>query len=429
MPKKPTPTRRRPRPAARPADPVRLADLQADPDNRRSHPERNLAMTIEALQAVGAARSIVIDEDNLVLAGNGVTAAAAAAGITKLRVVDVAGDTLVAVRRTGLTPAQKRALALYDNRTAELAEWNVEQLTADLQNGEDLTAFFLPDELAELLGTKKKGGLTDPDAIPPARPTKIRVGDLFALGDHRLMCGDSLDAGVVNGLVTAAAPAATVVSSPPYWTGQPYDDHPGEVGVQAFIGRWADTWASRVRRRIQIQTGHTNNTLVGDKGPLRKILLDGVWQAALSKHGWLLRHRRVWTKGGPLLNSGPVADLIDESWELVLTFYRPRHNEGGQERIAEGWAQKGVWSDIAAERQVDGHPCPYPVAIAERMIRLYSLPGDIVAEPFCGAGTTIIACEQLQRRCYAFELSPSYCQVTIDRWEAFTGAKAVKVDT
>jgi ParB family transcriptional regulator, chromosome partitioning protein len=107
-------------------------------------------MVTEALQAVGAARSIVIDEDNLILAGNGITEAAVAAGLTKVQVVDVEGDTVVAVRRRGLTAAQKRALAIYDNRTAELAEWNLEQLAADLQSGEDLTAFFLAEDLQAL---------------------------------------------------------------------------------------------------------------------------------------------------------------------------------------------------------------------------------------------------------------------------------------
>ena len=132
---------------------TRLADLQPDPANRRRHPARNLDLTVAALQAVGAARSIVIDERNVILAGNGVTAAAARAGITKVQIVDVAGDTIVAVRRTGLTEQQKRDLALYDNRTSELAEWNLDQLAADLQNGEDLGAFWSADELAKLLPT------------------------------------------------------------------------------------------------------------------------------------------------------------------------------------------------------------------------------------------------------------------------------------
>jgi len=107
-------------------------------------------MTVQALKTVGAARSIVIDETDTILAGNGVTEAARQAGITKLRIIDADGDTLVAVRRTGLTPDQKRDLALFDNRTSELAEWNLAQLAADLQNGEDLGAFFFDAELGAL---------------------------------------------------------------------------------------------------------------------------------------------------------------------------------------------------------------------------------------------------------------------------------------
>jgi hypothetical protein len=143
-------TQRTPRRKVKAKPLTRIKDLHPDPANRRSHGTRNLGLVVDALRAVGAARSIVIDEDNVVLAGNGVTEAATAAGITKLQVVDVSGDTLVAVRRRGLTPGQKRELAIYDNRSAELAEWNLTQLAADLQNGEDLSAYFLDGELAAL---------------------------------------------------------------------------------------------------------------------------------------------------------------------------------------------------------------------------------------------------------------------------------------
>jgi len=127
-----------------------LADLRTDPQNRRQHPERNLDMVRAALEQVGAARSIVIDEDDIVLAGNGVRAAALAAGITSVRIIESAGDELIAVRRRGLTPEQKRALAMFDNRTGELATWDVQQLAADLQTGMDLQPFFFPEELKAL---------------------------------------------------------------------------------------------------------------------------------------------------------------------------------------------------------------------------------------------------------------------------------------
>lgn len=132
---------------AKPPRPLSLGDLVADPANRRTHNARNLAMIGSALEQVGAARSIVIDEDDVILAGNGVTAAALAAGLTRVRVIDSAGDELIAVRRSGLSAEQKRALAIYDNRTAELAEWNAEQLRLDGAAGLTLEPWWTPEEL------------------------------------------------------------------------------------------------------------------------------------------------------------------------------------------------------------------------------------------------------------------------------------------
>jgi ParB-like chromosome segregation protein Spo0J len=152
------------RPKGTTAPTVTLAQLTADPQNRRAHGERNLALIAEALKEVGAARSIVIDEDNLILAGNGVTQAAQTVGLTKLRVVEAAGDEVIAVRRRGLTDVQKRALALYDNRTAELATWNVEQLLADQQAGLDLASYW---DATELSGAPERERRTESGADRP----------------------------------------------------------------------------------------------------------------------------------------------------------------------------------------------------------------------------------------------------------------------
>jgi ParB-like chromosome segregation protein Spo0J len=128
-----------------------LAALTSDPRNARTHSERNLDLIAASLQEVGTARSIVVDEDGVVLAGNATVQAAHQAGINRVRVVDTDGSELVAVRRTGLTPEQKRRLALLDNRTAELAEWDGVVL-ASLAEDTDLADLWEPDELAELLG-------------------------------------------------------------------------------------------------------------------------------------------------------------------------------------------------------------------------------------------------------------------------------------
>ncbi len=128
-----------------------IKDLHADKRNRRKHNARNIGMIERALGEVGAARSIVIDEDNNILAGNGTIEAAASAGIERVQVVEADGETIIAVRRTGLTEAQKRKLALYDNRTAELADWDVTQILTDMQEGMSFDGLFTNNELDALI--------------------------------------------------------------------------------------------------------------------------------------------------------------------------------------------------------------------------------------------------------------------------------------
>lgn len=135
------------------SDLTRVDELTPDPHNRRKHSPRNVDMIAAALRSVGAARSIVIDERNEVLAGNGVLQGAAQAGISKLKIVDVDGDTIVAVRRRGLSTEQKRDLAIYDNRSAELAAWDINQLRADVNAGLTLEPFFFESELQDLAVT------------------------------------------------------------------------------------------------------------------------------------------------------------------------------------------------------------------------------------------------------------------------------------
>jgi len=368
-------------------------------------------MVTEALAAVGAARSIVIDEDNVVLAGNGVQAAALAAGLTKVRVVDVEGDTVVAVRRSGLTAAQKRQLALYDNRTAELAEWNLEQLAADLANGEDLSAFFLADELTALLGPgAAQPGLTDPDAVPEARPTDIRRGDLFGLGAHRLLCGDSTNAEDVALVLDGARPDATI-TDPPYAVnyGESHKSRGGDVAVHTPYSESVDAHDALGFLR------HLPTDVLVMSFPVDRHF--SALAAALAASRLEVRKELVWVKD--VFSFWPGAQY-QQRHEPILVIARQ-----GQPVNSDVPANETTVMEYPRPRAHDLHPTAKPIDLWLKLVRYHTTTSAF--DPFLGSGTTLIACQQLSRQCYALEIEPSYVQVAIDRWEAFTGQRARKL--
>jgi DNA modification methylase len=398
-----------------------IKDLVADPENRRKHNPRNLGMVVDALHAVGAARSIVIDEGNVVLAGNGVTEAAAEAGITKVHVVDVDGSTLVAVRRTGLSPEQKRALAMYDNRTAELAEWNGEQLQADLDAGLDLQPWFSEAELATAL--RQAGGhpgLTDPDALPDARPTSIVRGDLFALGPHRLLCGDATVEADVARLLHGCSPHL-MVTDPPY--GVDYDP--------AWRDRAAQ-FSPSMGNRKDTATGTVLNDDRADWTAAWRLFpgeVAYVWHAgikaadvavSLAAAGFEVRSQIIWAK------SHLAVSRSHYHWQHEPCWYAVRKGATGH------WTgdrkQTTLWAIEKPQKSETGHATQKPVECMRRPIDNNSAPGQCVYDPFCGSGTTLIAAHQTGRVCLAIELNPAYVQLAIDRWEQFSGSHAVRVE-
>lgn len=192
-------------------EPGGLAELRPDVRNARRHNPRNIGMIVKALQEVGAARSIVIDEDGTILAGNGVAEAAAEAGIERVQIIDVDGETLVAVRRTGLTEQQKRRLAYFDNRTAELAEWDAEQIMADQAAGFDFDGLFTSAEMDAIEGELTDDKYSRKIEPPIYEPLGIKPTMAECYDDSRaqgliaeIMAADSLDDAERAFLIAAA---------------------------------------------------------------------------------------------------------------------------------------------------------------------------------------------------------------------------------
>lgn len=413
------------------AKPSRLDDLKFDPQNARRHPERNLAMIQESMTAVGAARSIVIDEGGIVRAGEGSVRAARELGL-KLRVVEADGKTLIAVRRRGLTKEQKTALALYDNRTAELAEWDPAVLKALVDaGGVNLSSLFSDKELQAILAgeidAELQGGHTDPDDVPAVRKTRIKPGDLFALGHHRLLCGDSTDADQVARLMDGQR-ALLFATDPPYLVDYDGQNHPQKWGDSPTKNKnWSGTYREwdASTQGVEFYEHFVKVAIEVAIDPRaawycwhasrRQAMLEQVWEKA----GAFVHQQLIWVKTRPVLTRSVYL------WQHEPCFF-------GWTKSKKPFVRKGfedghpttVWAIPSSEVESKDHPTSKPTRCFTLPMQLHTQPGDVCFEPFSGSGSQIIAAEQTQRRCFALEIEPVFIQVAIDRWEAFTGQKA-----
>lgn len=386
-----------------------IAGLKPDAENAREHNPRNIGMIVNALHEVGAARSIVIDEDGNILAGNATIEAAAEAGIENLQVVDVDGETIVAVRRTGLSDEQKKRLAYLDNRSADVADWSAEQILEDLAGGFDMDGLFTEAELTDFGW--------EPDVAEDAGPQMdkadelqekwgVKRGDVFEIPSlsvegkcHKIMCGDSTGAGDVAKLM-GGEKAVLMLADPPYNVGVGYDAHVDdskpEPEYEEFTRSWFSLWRSVSEK--QIVTPGCNNL--------------ARWLRYFEPY-----HVAPWIKTNSMTN-GKVSRFW--CWEPTVFFGEP--DEWSWEGIiffGEKWERRranDVFNfPIGEQGGVGDHPCPKPLKMWVDLVSKYAKIGSVIVDPFIGSGTTIVACEQSGHIGYGCEIAEKYVAVSLQR--------------
>ena len=252
----------------------------------------------------------------------------------------------------------------------------------------------------------------------------VEPDQLWACGAHRLLCADSTSMENVKKLTQASGGgvlAQLVVTSPPYWVGRGYEQEHGAAEIKGHITRQASALAGLLggRCHVVINTGTTTARQQG--GEVREVwLLLEWWQEALRAHDLYMRNVRIWAKEGVTFSSfTPEQDVVGQKWEFLASFTRAKPR--AQNRLGEKWALDGVW-DCAPVVLMhgEGHTAVYPVEIPWRYLTLYTDPGDLVYDPYLGAGTTLIAAEQLGRTCYGMEIDPGFVALTLDRYERST---------
>jgi DNA modification methylase len=413
-----------------------LLSFTPDPRNARAHSERNLELIASSLLEVGAARSIVVDEDGVVLAGNATVSAAQQAGIAKVRVIDADGTELVAVRRTNLTPEQKRRLALLDNRAAELAEWDAKVL-ASLAEDTDLSGLWEPDELAGLLGSGDALAplIGDPDAVPAVPEEPItQLGDLWLLGPHRLLCGSCTDEDAVRFLMDGQR-AALMATDPPYLVDYTGGNHPQH-------------WAERDGRLVDTANKLWDTYREGDEALYHDFLRIALAEALLPSapvYQWHADRRRrfvedAWGENGLLwhqtvtwVKSRPVLTRSHFMWQTEPCAYgwvegnQPDHARRPPPNTPNAWLVDSVGRDEEGQDGRVEHPTQKPVELFSRPIAYHTKPGEVLYEPFAGSGSALVAAELAGRVCCAMELEPAYCDVVVARWEQLTGQTAERL--
>ncbi len=402
-----------------------VRELRRDERNRRKHNGRNIGMIVNALQEVGAARSIVIDEDGTVLAGNGVVEAAAEAGIDRVQIVDADGQTIIAVRRRGLTDEQKRRLALFDNRTAELADWDTEQIAADLADGLTLDGLFTADELAALLDGASRPAPKDEPEAHLDRADELQAkwdtarGQIWLVpsvtvpgGVHRVMCGDATSPDDVGALM-AGAQAEMVWTDPPY--GVAIGDKNKYLNtiarsnrVEDLVGDTLDEagLVALLEQAFDCAIAHCTPGaawyVAAPPGPLQVL-----FGQALKERG-IWRQTIQWVKDTATFS--PMG--VDYHWQAEPIFYGWLPNAG--HRYYGGRKQTTVW-EIDRPTKSPEHPTMKPVELVARAVENSSRRGEIVLDVFLGSGTTVLAAESLARLAYGMEIEPKYLAVTLER--------------
>lgn len=389
--------------------------LLAHPNNWRRHPAAQRDALRGSLDAVGWVQQVLVNQ----------TTGHVVDGHARVEEAISRGEPEVPVLYVELT-AEEEALVLATlDPISAMAETDQAQL-AELLEGVTVDDEALRRMLGDLVKVDPKQGLTDPDAVPDVGKTNIQRGDLFALGDHRLLCGDASDAADVGSLLAGAMPRL-LVTDPPYGVSL---DPTWRDGVYNKLGPGALPYMTE---------GHGNRVLSGDTvkdwshvyALVPSLEVAYVWHAGvyacevgegLRSIGFEIRSQIIWVKTHFAMGRGAYQWQHEPCWFAV---------KKGKTADWIGNHPPTTW-ELASPKMIMGgstekkedHPAQKPIECMQRPIEHHI--GDVY-DPFLGSGTTLVAAERLERRCFAMEIDPKYVAVAVKRWEDFTGQRAVKL--
>lgn len=412
---------------------LKLKDIKFDRRNYRIHSDKNKNLIKKSIEEAGLGRSIVIDAENEIIGGNGLVSQLPQD--TKIKVIETKGDELVVVKRTDLktNDEKRKKLAILDNSTSDTSEFNMDMLLED-NTPEQLTELGIEIETTDVPMEE-----IEEDDIPEEVKTRTQKGDLWKLGEHYLLCGDSTNKADIDRLMQGNV-ADMVMTDPPYNVnvknsqGMTIENDNMSTGAFSdFLDKLFEVMASVLKEGGAFYVWHGDNARVQ-------------FEQELQKHGLPVRETLVWVKNHfnlsrqdynhmhePCLygwKDGKSHYFIEEfNHSTILdTLQKTDLNKLTKEEAINLLKQiyQLPTTVIREDKPLknDLHPTMKPVRMIASLIRNSSKPGEIVLDVCGGSGSTLMACEQLGRRCFINEIDPMYADVILQRWEDFTKQKA-----
>ena len=374
--------------------------------NAKIHPQKQIDKIIDSIREFGFITPCVIDSAYNVIAGHGRIMASEQMGL----------KTVPCVFIEGLTEEQRRAYILADNRLGELGEWDMDLVfdelgdLADMNFDIEVTGFEMPEELPEIEEDEY-------ELTPPEEP-RAKLGDLWLLGEHRLICGDSTDVNVIDRLM-GGQKADVVFTDPPWNVNYGADDNDSHYKPRTILN---DSMSTEDFKDF-MSSAFTSMNMASKDGAMTYVVMSaqewGNLMLALFENGYHWSSTIIWAKDRFVMSRKDYHTQYEPIWY--------GWKEGSRLHPLEDRTQSDLW-EIPRPIRSGEHPTMKPIELVARALVNSSNKGDNVLDLFGGSGTTLIASEETNRKCFMCELDPHYVDVIINRWENATGEKAVRCD-
>jgi DNA modification methylase len=379
-------------------------------NNSRTHSEEQVTQIASSIKEFGFTNPILIEKDNSIIAGHG-----------RLQAVKKLGyDEVPCIVISGLTKTQIKALIIADNQLALNAGWDIEKLSVEIEGLEedkfDLSILGFEDDFIKDLLNKENKGLTDEDAVPEIKENpKSKLGDIFTLGNHRLMCGDATIHSDVEKLMNKSL-ADLLHTDPPYNVNYSNADRP--KASKTNLGKIKNDVMNNDEFYLFL-----NQSFVSAFTFLKEDSTAYIWHSSAEQinftkafidAGFKFSQQIIWKKP-MLLGRGKY------QWAHEPCIFGSK----GSPYFTDDRTKTTVWDFGGYDKSKNVHPTQKPIFIPEEAINNSSKQGSNVLDLFGGSGSTLIACEKLGRNGFILELDPKYCDVIIQRWQQFTGKEAI----